>query len=350
MIRFLYALILLTLTSCGGFQMPEYETSDVSQLKVIEVLPGDGENVAWNAAVVMKFSMALNPESVDERSLVIVSDDGENSARLIDDILDGDLMGMDGSYEYNDVGDEVTFSPEGGFPSAGGYLLVATQRVVATNMTKLSQHPSIAGEPFVSSFFISEDGSGGASGGAGGNGDVSIAANRNRPNVLVLNEVLYDVTGSDTDGDVFIELYGDAGGDMTGYNLIFVNGDDGVIKDTIALPEGAMIPDDGIYLIADAKTGQSGVSDVYGADYIVNFDPQNGPDCIQLTGEGGQLIDALGYGEGIVITAENGIACFEGIAAPKVSSGMSLSRIEGLDSDDNLLDFEILSIPSPGVL
>lgn len=173
---------------------------------------------------------------------------------------------------------------------------------------------------------------------------------RNRPQKIVINELLYDLVGADTDGQVFVELYGDARADVTGYQLVFINGENGVVTDSIVFSEEAKVAEDGIFLIADAKTGNENESFVDDADLIKNFDPQNGPDCVQLLDENGVLLDALGYGSPIVEAAENGNACHEGESALDVPSGQSLSRINGTDTENNAMDFMALTSPSPGVL
>jgi hypothetical protein len=166
---------------------------------------------------------------------------------------------------------------------------------------------------------------------------------------VVINEIYYDAVGSDTDGLLFVELYGTPGLPIGNYKVNFVDGGDGSIDDSTTLPEGAIVPSDGFYLIADAKTGSPTESNVSGADLIDNFDPQNGPDAVQLLDSDGNLVDAVGYGEGIVSSAENGLACFEGVAAPDVVNGHSLERKEpGVDSDNNLNDFAEREIPTPG--
>jgi hypothetical protein len=86
------------------------------------------------------------------------------------------------------------------------------------------------------------------------------------------------------------------------------------------------------------------------ADLIVNFDPQNGPDGVQLLDDAGVLIDAVGYGEPIVELAENGLVAYEGTPAMDVGSGMSIARVDTFDTDDNSLDFIQLEVPSPGVV
>lgn len=166
---------------------------------------------------------------------------------------------------------------------------------------------------------------------------------------VVINEIYYDAVGSDTDGVVFVELYGDPDLPIGGAKLNFVDGGDGSVDDTITLPEGARIAADGFYIVADARTGSATVTNIPGADLIDNFDPQNGPDAVQLLDRSESLLDAVAYGEGVVPTAENGLATFETAAAMDVINGHSLERIApGVDTDDNAVDFVDRETPTPG--
>jgi hypothetical protein len=166
---------------------------------------------------------------------------------------------------------------------------------------------------------------------------------------VVLNEIFYDSADSDTDGNLFVEFYGTANLPIGGCKINFVNGADGGVYDSIAIPVGETLRDDGFYVVADAKTGAPTVSNVPGADLVDNFDPQNGPDAVQLVDATGQLVDAVGYGDGILSLAENGLSSFEGTSAPDVANGHSLERKQaGLDSDNNAADFSDLGEPTPG--
>ncbi len=123
----------------------------------------------------------------------------------------------------------------------------------------------------------------------------------------------------------------------------------GHVYDAVHLPQGAAIPDDGFYVIADARTGSTTETSVVGADFVDNFDPQNGPDAVQLLDRDGFLLDALAYGNGVVPTAENGLATFEGTPSIDVLNGHSLERAQpGLDTDDNAVDFVDRDVPTPG--
>jgi hypothetical protein len=85
------------------------------------------------------------------------------------------------------------------------------------------------------------------------------------------------------------------------------------------------------------------------ADLVDSFDPQNGPDAVQLLDNHDRLLDAVGYGEGIVSLAANRLPAFEGTFAPDVVNGHSLERaVTGRDTNDNDADFIDRPQPTPG--
>jgi hypothetical protein len=155
----------------------------------------------------------------------------------------------------------------------------------------------------------------------------------------VLSEVFYDAVGSD-DGFVFVEIHGAAGTNLDGLTLEGINGSDGSV--TVSLALSGVIPADGLYVLADAAGG--GVSSVPGADQLLNFDFQNGPDSILLR-DGETVLDAVGYG---VFDGGETFAG-EGSPAPDPPAGSSLARrFADIDSGDNAADFVALEVPTPG--
>ena len=344
--------LVINFLGCGIAGRPEFDSLMDDLPRVISIYPEDEGFIDVNDSIEVQFSVSLTPETVNDSTFAVVrfENDMGDKAELVDDVVDGDIYGVEGELFFYEDDTKVLFTPSDQLIYGKSYIIVITNQVMSSELLPLTQHPGLAGSPFISTFVVGAGGEGDVAGGGSANPSEFGEIERNRPQNLIVNEVLYDVAGSDTDGDVFIELYGDPGGDITDYKVYLVNGDDGIIKDTIKIPANTIIPDDGIFLIADSKTGQSGVSDVANTDLIDNFDPQNGPDCIQLVDHEGNLIDSIGYGEGIVPLAENGLACYEGMPAPKVSSGQSLSRIGAIDSNDNLADFVVLDVPSPGGL
>ena len=149
------------------------------------------------------------------------------------------------------------------------------------------------------------------------------------PAKVVISELYYDSPGSDT--DVFVELHGPAGTDLTGYSIVGVDGNDGSTYKPI--PLGGAIGGDGLYLVANL--------DMAGVDLVTpNADYQNGPDSVQLL-YGSTVVDALGYGASTFFAGEKN-------PAPDAPSGKSLARdSDYTDTDDNAADFTVVD-PTPG--
>jgi len=149
---------------------------------------------------------------------------------------------------------------------------------------------------------------------------------------IIINEVCYDIPGSDT--ACFIELFGPSGASLDGIEVVGVNGLNGDDYENIDLT-GFMIPSDGFFVIAQD-------SSVANADTITaNVNLQNGPDNIELRFNG-ITIDALGYGNGEFIFTG------EGLPTPDIEDTNSLSRYpNGEDTDNNINDF-MVTFRSPG--
>jgi hypothetical protein len=155
----------------------------------------------------------------------------------------------------------------------------------------------------------------------------------------LLSEVFYDAVGSD-DGFVFVEIHGEPGANLDGLAVEGINGSDGGV--TVSLALSGLIPADGLYVLADDAGG--GVSAVPGADQILNFDFQNGPDSI-LIRDGDTVLDAVGYG----VFEGGDVFAGEGSPAPDPPAGSSLARrFADVDSGDNAADFVALEVPTPG--
>jgi hypothetical protein len=154
----------------------------------------------------------------------------------------------------------------------------------------------------------------------------------------VISEVLYDAAATDN-GNTFVELHGTPGTVLDGLLLEGVNGTDGSVYRSVTL--AGAIPADGVFVIADDSG--DGTSQVGNADLVREVDFQNGPDSIVLRDAAG-VLDALGYGD-----FAGAVFAGEGRAAPDVPAGSSLARFNPLlDTDDNLVDFLLLDLPTPG--
>jgi hypothetical protein len=157
------------------------------------------------------------------------------------------------------------------------------------------------------------------------------------PYNIVINEIVYDAVGADN--DVFVELYGPAGADLTGWTLVGVDGNGGKAYNAIDLK--GKIPADGYFVIANTAAAKA-LLDV--ADQTASqADYQNGPDSIELR-FGSKVVDALGYGVFAAATFAG-----EGLPAPDVDNGASIGRdSKSTDTDDNSKDFKAFDKPTPG--
>jgi len=155
----------------------------------------------------------------------------------------------------------------------------------------------------------------------------------------VISEVFYDAVGSD-DGLSFVELYGAPGTSLAGWFVDNVNGANGAVGPTLAL--AGTIPASGIFVVADLTS--AGVSSVAGADQLLDFDFQNGPDSVVLR-FGDLVSDAVAYG----VFAAGEVFVGEGAPAVDPAAGASLARrFADVDTGDNAADFIALAAPTPG--
>ncbi|MBN1947857.1 MAG: hypothetical protein JW797_19480 [Bradymonadales bacterium] len=146
---------------------------------------------------------------------------------------------------------------------------------------------------------------------------------------VVINEVLYDPTGSDSVTTEFIELRGDAGLSIFGLTVELVNGSDNEVYRSFTLD--GRINDDGLYTIG---------GDPQWSDFSLPVTLQNGPDSIRLVDCEGAVVDALAYGTFEATEFPAG----EGASAAAVGQGYSVARCAGetlaeIDSNDNATDF-----------
>ena len=174
---------------------------------------------------------------------------------------------------------------------------------------------------------------------------------------VVINEVCYDGPGSD-DGQTFVEIYGPAGTDVSGWELVAYEGNGTENNEDFTFPAGTLIPNDGngfgCLVVADQQ-GSSGTTLVANADFIApsDFDPENGGDTFVLINAGGTVVDAVGYGN---VSGSNpatsgraaGQNFFEGTPTFDPFPPNCIARTNGVDTDDNLTDFDV-SFPTPGV-
>ena len=354
----------LLFSACA--QVPERPVPLSEQApEVLFVVPEPGETLPLPPRMAVFFSRPIDPSTLGADSVLLARGEVDpegfgNPSGLLKAIDEGDLAGVTLDFAPQKDGKTVIFSPRDPLLPQESYTLLVTSRVSSPDRipvaTFLAVYRTLEGDfdPELDQILAEaeEEEEEGlpeeAPPESSGEDPRPISEEPPVPGRVVLNEIFYDAVGSDTDGILFVELYGTPGMALGGFRIVFVDGGDGSVDDSITLPGEAEIGADGFYLVADSGTGQA-ASEVSGADLVDNFDPQNGPDAVQLLDSLGELADAVAYGNGVVPLAENGLAAFEGTAAPDVINGHSLERREpGLDIDNNLADFVDREAPSPG--
>ncbi|MBI1908813.1 MAG: hypothetical protein HYS22_01400 [Deltaproteobacteria bacterium] len=309
----------------------------------------------------LSFSRPLDLASIDEKAVLVVEgqfsfEPYKSMSKMIQEIEEGKIASHPVLRQLSEEKSKLAIQPRIPLQPGAWYSLVVTSRLMTEDQFSFNQTPADSATPFVKYYYVLEEGaspkgSGGKApaGNLTGSSSTSSKSSPDRPPPQVtLNEIYYDAVGSDTDGVLFVELKGKEGEDLSDLQVLFVNGDDGKISDSFVLPSGSVIKEGGLFVIADSSTGSSTSSRVTTYDFLDNFDPQNGPDAVQLVFNG-EILDALAYGPVTVTTAENGLSLVEGSPAVPVPSGHSLSRTEGAaDTNDNSVDFVENTIPSPG--
>ncbi len=339
--------LLFLIAACGEIEPISLPSLIDQQPKVVSIVPIDGENFAGDV-VEVTFNQPIDSKTVTNKSFLITAvEETPDIAALWDKAKDGDVSTHPGTFEISEDQKTVRFKAQEPFPPAIRCGVLITPEVLSVDRLPLNQTPGEGPTPFFSSFYAL---GGGDEEGTGSSQSADLPATLSRPSYLMLNEVFYDAVGGDTNGDLFIELNGEPEKNLSGYQIIFVRGDDGVILDSLRIPNGMRTNAEGFFVIADAITNQPGQTYVQNADWVANFDPPNGPDCLQLVDPEGSLADVLGYGSPLVLRAQNNLLCYDGEPAPDAPSGSSLTRpAENQDTDNDVGDWTINSSPSPGI-
>lgn len=358
----------LLLAACGlpGVALPPDLATQ--QPRVEAATPAAGAVVDPPAEIRVRFSQPVDPDSVHAESFAVVTDvaSGTNPAGIVEAWRDGAVPPVPGTYAVTADGLEARLTPAGAIRSgeAGAACAVIVTTVVRSVAgIPLSQTPGEGAMPFVSLFTVRGEAASAVDGttvappeigmdpGTNGttDGNTATVPQRIVPAELMINEVYYDAVGPDTNGVLFVELRGTPEADVGGYRCHFVNGDGGILLESMTIPAGVAIPADGLLVIGDGMTGNLQVTQVAEADLVDNFDPQNGPDAVQLVDPDGKIVDAVGYGNPLTLYGENGLPLYEIAPGPDAPAGQSISRLPGApDTDNNAVDFIVLETPTPG--
>ncbi|PIR25131.1 MAG: hypothetical protein COV43_06915 [Deltaproteobacteria bacterium CG11_big_fil_rev_8_21_14_0_20_42_23] len=326
---FLVLLLSCVLPSCSSSSLG-YEPLLSQQAKVLTSFPQDGQIVEEVNEITLAFSEFLLPETLTDENVQLLL---LGTSFSFSDLSLSEMQSLPGSIDMEDheEGSVLIFTLHAPLEAGNYYALQLKRNILNRDYVPLFTGTKDFLIPLL--FKVKADGDNSTS----FSRDEENAVPKNRPQVLMIHELLYDLPGSDTNGEVFIELYGTAGADISGYHLLLLNGENGETTQTIVLPSHAKLSDEGLYVIADAKNADAHASFVEGADYITQFDPQNGPDCIQLFDDRSLQLDALAYGDFSALDAQ--VFCGEGEAAVDVSAGMSLSRGDEVNIHNNAQDF-----------
>jgi len=321
-----------------------------TQPYVVKVSPAKDSSVDNPLEIEIHFSQRIPLAAINENTVTLLSQISDPklldfSDQLVDDIQDKKLHQIPLQYFLDQDEKTLTVSPESDLPE-GVYYLVVTPVLQSVSRVPFNQKPGEEPTAYVARFNRGDAAV--LSKGAGGDGTTSGFGPV--PESLLISEILYDGLKSETDGESFVELAGTPKSDISLYQVLLVNGSDGETTERITLPPGSLIPDSGVFLIADLRTSSTTVSQVLGANFMDQFDPQNGPDGVVLLDRNGALLDSVVYGEGAVDATSEGLALGEGHPAKDVAGGHSLSRRKGQDSQDNARDFVDLEDPTPGFL
>ncbi|MBI2346779.1 MAG: lamin tail domain-containing protein [Deltaproteobacteria bacterium] len=360
-------LMMVALPACGLPEMDRLPDPAGRQPSVVMVVPSDGAVVAQVEEIVVRFSQPIAVDSLIPTSFAVVSDlpEATATAAIVDGWQEGTEGGIGGAIQVAAEGLEARFTVTDPSFVVGRCAVIVTTAVHSPDGLPFTQTPGQASTPFVSTFTVegktmaadspSDTGAMESIVGEGESsspaiGTTAVIPQRILPEELMLNEIYYDAPGQDTNGVLFVELRGTPEADVGHYVIHFVNGENGVVTESITLPDGASMPADGLLVIADGMTGNLLTTQVQEADLVDNFDPQNGPESVQLVDPDGQLVDVVGYGTPLSLFGESGLPLYEGIPATDAPSGMSVSRVPGSsDTDNNGEDFVVLDVPTPGV-
>lgn len=361
-------LVLFLVAACGRLEAPALPDLAAEQPRVVAVSPGEGAQVASFNGVKVKFSHPVDPSSLHSESFVVVHTDVEDASAgdMLEAWKDRKTEAFGGIYSLSPDGLDGELALEADNLAAGLYAVIVTPAVRSISGVPMSQTPGEGATPFVSFFSAEEPSAAGVTGttaiaSVGGDTQATLVDATGKPSMgapritivpdeLMINEVYYDAPGSDTNGVLFVELRGTPDADVGGYVIHFVNGDGGTVTESVTIADGTAIPEDGLFVIADGMTGNLSATQVAEADIVDNFDPQNGPEAVQLISPGGKVVDVVGYGMPLPLYGESGLPMYEITPAPDAPSGQSISRRAGEpDTDNNAADFVVLATPTPGV-
>jgi hypothetical protein len=355
---FVLFLALLLVWGCG---QPPRQPLDptLQQPQVLYLMPDNRWKVSPEDNFYVQFSETIDPTTVTEETVFLLPE--EVSLQAFDNGRDFEKTMQDKWETYHTVMfqwvDEahtgLLLTPTESLLEKQRYTVVVTTGVMTPDQFPLNQMPGSAPVPYFKVYEVGEKPQPSSipldnpdlvipledSGDDEVSDEFTTTASIPKPESLLnriwINEIFYDAVGSEGDGQLFIELKGEPGLNVSGIQVVLINGSDGKETDSIEVNAGYQVRDNGFFVIADTRTGSETETQVAHYDFLDNFDPQNGPDCIQLFDGTGARIDAVAYGTG-------GVDCGSLAIYEDASAGQSLSR------SSEQQGFVINLTPSPG--
>ena len=333
--------------SCAPNPPGEFQSLTEQQPKVLASEPAADSILSNPAQFALHFSQRVDIQSISAISVALIhkgwqEDFLKDQKQLVDSLQEEEVEVIPLNYELEGEEKILHLSPQ--IPLEDGhYHLVVTPRLSSITGIPFNQSPGNSPQAFFTAYTVGD-----AENLEADPSEIPEIQFGPAPEFLVINEILYDGATRETDGESFIELFGTPGADISAYTIALVNGDNGETIERILLPAESLLDEQGLFVIADLRTNSTQSTKVSHYNFLDQFDPQNGPDGIQLFDRHGTLLDAMCYGEGSVDQTLDGLPLCEGDPAPDVVAGHSLSRQSGLDTQRNHLDFFENKFPSPG--
>lgn len=342
-----------------GFERPALPPPLASlQPHISHVSPAPDQLLSPTAPIALQLSSAIAPQSVTAAQVGVIGPLAENPPDAV--IQEQLAQGTGVIASIVDVSEDqmaITVTPQTVWPAGSGIAAVIAPDVHSVDGLPVG---TTVGESagVVVRFTVAPDDSPQISAATGSPvddhsgdplADSPVAASSSvSATQCLINELLYDVPGADTNGDVFLELACDPSGSVGQWSVRFMNGDDGAVTSSLTIPGESIVPASGLFVIADMVSGSATSSHVEAATVIMNFDPQNGPDSVQLLNASGQLVDVLGYGGDLSQAIDHsGLPMVQGAPVQKITAGQSVARHNGHNTNNNLADFSA-GDPTPG--
>ncbi len=341
-------IFILLLSACGQQLATTFQSITELQPQVVSIEPLSKNLIDPNTTITIHFSQNINPDSILQDGILLINGtlENESAETFFDQLEDGLWQTLAFKFEYL-VPEKTLTIQYNDTTIPPSYSFIITPKLLSDQGIPFNQTPGKTPTLYVRHYFFDLP----------SNQKTTLPTNISatptptltpqpifpRPSKVVINELFYDAEGSDTNGILFIELYGTPNADLSKYKLVLFNGEDGKQYDEIVFPENSIISEDGFFVIADAVPGDETKTLVANYNMIENFDPQNGPDAISLLSEENTILDTIGYGN--LNTSFNYL--FEINPAKSILAGHSLSRINGVDTNNNSVDFVDLNKPSP---